>query len=545
VIAGTSLVVGLLSLLFVAGPWRRARPERLRPEDVPAPLQAELLDPPVQAQFGERRAAVLRLLADPGVAAEPLADALGELGMAFHAYAYRAKAEACYGWAVKLAPRSFRWAYAAGVVRQEQGNGPDAADTFRRALALEPENVPARVRLADLAAQSGKGDEAESLYREALARDPDCAPAQVGLARLALERRRPAEAVDLLQRALAWQPDAVAIHQALGLAYRDLGDRDRARQHLRRVPDQKMAQEALPMADPFQAALDAARVGARGHDLRAMRAMNEGRFELAAIEFRQALLADPDRVYARHGLALALSRSGKHEEAVVALEELLRRDPSHAASRLLLSRVLAAQGRLAAARTGLEALLKESPGDAEARSQLADVCFEQGDLRAALDHYTRALALAPERTEARLGAGLTLVRLGQRRRALDVLLEEGPQESLDPQVALLAARLLSGSPEPELRDAERALTLARQAWQAAPTLSAAESMAMAEAEKGRLRAATAWQREAASVSGTRRPWVAKRLARYESGQPAREPWAPGEDLSRAHVLPPDVEARTP
>ena len=128
---------------------------------------------------------------------------------------------------------------------------------------------------------------------------------------------------------------------------------------------------------------------------------------------------------------------------------------------------------------------------------------------------------------------------------LDVLLAEGPQESLDPQVALLAARLLSGSPEPELRDAERALALARQAWQAAPTLSAAESMAMAEAEKGRLRAATAWQREAASVSGARRPWVAKRLARYESGQPAREPWAPGEDLSRAHVLPPDVEARTP
>ena len=399
-----------------------------------------------------------------------------------------------------------------------------------------------RVRLAEVALEWGRRDEARSLYQEALARDQDCVRAQVGLARLALEERRPAEAVELLERAVAWHPNAVAIHQALGMAYRDLGKRDRAREHLRRVPAHKLHQAALPLADPVMAAVDAARVGARGHDLRAMRALNEGRFDLAAIEFRQAVLSDPGRVYARHGLALALFRSGKPEEAALALEELLQKDASHVASRLLLSSVRAAQGRLPAARRQLEAVLADSPDDPQALLQLGAVCLDEGNLAAALEHYSRALTLAPERSAARVGTGLALVRLGHRGRALRVLLGGGPDESHDPQVAILAARLLAGSPEPELRDGKRAHELARRAWDAEPTLSAAESMAMADAEEGRFASAVAWQREAASAAAPGQPWVARRLARYESDQPVREPWAPGESLSQQRVLPPDAEA---
>lgn len=541
-IAGAGIGAGLLSALFVWGPWRRATAERPRPEDVPAPPGLESLEPPVKAQFMERRSAVLRLLGGPDGTGDQLADAFGELGIALHAYGYYAQAEACYARAFDLAPRSFRWGYALGLVRQERGNGRGAEAVFRQALRLDPENVPVRVRLAEVALESGRTDEAETLYRGALARDQDCVRAQVGLARIALERRRPAEAVDLLQRALAWHPNAVAIHQALGMAYRDLGKRDLAREHLRRVPPHKMDQAALPLADPLVAALDAARVGARGHDLRATRALNEGRFDLAAIEFRQAVLSDPQRAYARHGLALALFRSGRLPEAADALGELLQKDPSHAASRLLLARVLAAQGDLPAARQRLEALLADSPDDAQVLLQLAAVCLEDGKLAAALEHYSRALALAPERSAARVGTGLALVRLGHRGRALRVLLGGGPDESRDPQVALLAARLLAGSPETELRDGKRAHELARQAWEAEPTLSAAESMAMAEAEEGRFESAVAWQREAASAAGAGHPWVARRLARYMSGKPVREPWAPGESLSQQRVLPPDAEA---
>jgi tetratricopeptide (TPR) repeat protein len=542
-VAGAGVAAGLLSLVFALGCGRRAPSERPRPEDVPTPPRLESLEPPVKAQFEERRSAVLRLLAGPDVAEDQLADALGELGIAFHAYGYHAQAEACYARAFGLAPRSFRWAYALGLVRQERGDAPAADAAFRAALRLDPGNVPVRVRLAEVAVESGRTAEGESLYREALARDQDCVRAQVGLARIALERRRPAEAVDLLQRALAWHPNAVAIHQALGMAYRDLGKRDLAREHLRRVPPHKLDQAALPLADPVAAAVDAARVGARGHDLRATRALNEGRFDLAAIEFHQAVLSDPQRVYARHGLALALFRSGKLPEAAEALGELLQKAPSHAASRLLLARVLAAQGRLPAARQQLEGLLADSPNDAQALLQLAAVCLDEGKLEAAFTHYNRVIALAPELSAARAGAGLTQIRLGQRRRALQVLLGDGPMESLDPQAAVLAARLLAASPEPDLRDGKRALELARQAWEAEPTLSAAESMAMAEAEGGRFRLAVAWQREAASASGAGRPWAARRLALYENGRPVREPWAPGESLSHERVLPPDAEAR--
>jgi tetratricopeptide (TPR) repeat protein len=531
-----------LAALFVWAPWRRATPERPRPEDVPVPPRLESLEPVVRAQFVERRSAVLRLLAVRGTAADRLADALGELGIAFLAYGYHAEAEACLARAAGLAPGSFRWSYALGVARQERGDGRGAEAAFRRALRLDAGNVPVRVRLAEVALEWGRRDEARSLFEEALARDQDCVRAQVGLARLAIEDRRPAQAVELLERARAWHPNAVAIHQALGMAYRDLGKRDLAREHLRRVPAHKLHQAALPLADPLQAALDAARVGARGHDLRAMRALNEGRFDLAAVEFRQAVLSDPGRIYARHGLALSLFRSGKPEEAAQALEELLQKDPSHVASRLLLSAVRAAQGRLPAARRQLEAVLADSPDDPQALVQMGAVCLEEGNLAAALEHYSRALGLAPERSSARVGTGLALVRLGRRGRALQVLLGGGPDTSRDPQVAILAARLLAGSAEPELRDGKRARALARQAWEAEPTLSAAESMAMAEAEEGRFESAAAWQREAAGAAGPGQPWVSGRLARYVSGRPVREPWAPGESFSPQRVLSPDSEA---
>jgi cytochrome c-type biogenesis protein CcmH/NrfG len=189
-------------------------------------------------------------------------------------------------------------------------------------------------------------------------------------------------------------------------------------------------------------------------------------------------------------------------------------------------------------------VLADSPDDPQALVQLGAVCLEEGNLAAAHEHYSRALMLSPERSAARVGAGLALVRLGHRGRALRVLLG-GPDESLDPQAAVLAARLLAASPEPELRDGKRAHELARRAWEAEPTLSAAESMAMAEAEEGRFESAVAWQREASGAAGPGHPWVATRLALYAAGRPVREPWAPGEGLSQQRVLPPDAEAGGP
>lgn len=531
---------GGVAVLVVLAAACAGRADRIRPEDVPAPVQQDLQDAPVQAQFQERREAVLKLLARPDAGDDDLANALGELGIVFHAYGYHAQAEDCYAYAARLAPRSFRWAYALGLTRQERGNGAGADTALRDALRLDPQNVPARVRLAQVAIEWGRRDEAESLFREALARDQDCLPALVGLARLALEKRRPAEAAELFERALAWQPEAVAIHQGLGMAYRELGQTERAREHLRRVPSHKLDQGPLPLADPLLADIEAARLGARGHDLRAIRALNTGQFDLAAIEFRQALLSDPDRVYARHGLAQALFRAGKLPEAAEALRELLRRDRSHAPSRLLLARVLAAQGQLTAARETMEAMLEESPDDPDAVLELADVDLAQGRLQAAVAGYRRVLALSPGRPEARVGAGLALLRLGRRKEALDVLTGGGPAAPADPRAALLAARLLAASPEDDVRNGQRALELARRAWETEPTLSAAESMAMAEAETGRLQAAAAWQREAARVPGPERPWVARRLALYESGRPAREPWARGERLVHERVLAPEA-----
>jgi cytochrome c-type biogenesis protein CcmH/NrfG len=91
------------------------------------------------------------------------------------------------------------------------------------------------------------------------------------------------------------------------------------------------------------------------------------------------------------------------------------------------------------------------------------------------------------------------------------------------------ARLLAASPDPQVRDGQRALDLVQALAEEHKTTSVAETMAMALAEVGRFAEAAEWQRLAMSVAvdaghADAAQRMAANLALYQRHEPCRSPW---------------------
>ncbi|MEO1083417.1 MAG: tetratricopeptide repeat protein, partial [Acidobacteriota bacterium] len=234
---------------------------------------------------------------------------------------------------------------------------------LRRVLELMPEHAPSRLTLAERAAQDGESAVAAAEFEEVLRLDPSNAKARVGLATLALQDGEPQLALEHIQEALARQPAAAPLHYQAALIQRQLGDLEAAQRHLARVPSQNATQVHLVSSDPWMNDIDQLRIGARHHDQRAMRHLAAGRYELAIVELRQALAANPERIYARHGLGAAMDQLGRREEALVELRSLVDQAPNHVPSLVLMAEILQGMGRSDEAEALIDQALAHDPED--------------------------------------------------------------------------------------------------------------------------------------------------------------------------------------
>jgi predicted CXXCH cytochrome family protein len=175
-----------------------------------------------------------------------------------------------------------------GVYYALSGQHERAAGELRKALAIDPDFVPASVNLADLYRAGGDEAQAESVLRAALRRAGQDASLHYALGLSLARQRRSAEAVDELQRAEALAPEqsryayvyGVALHsggqvaqglevlseahrrfpgdveilQALATMERDLGRNSLARGYAQQlvdlVPDDPQAQALLREMGP-------------------------------------------------------------------------------------------------------------------------------------------------------------------------------------------------------------------------------------------------------------------------------------------------------
>ncbi|HVS12854.1 MAG TPA: tetratricopeptide repeat protein [Thermoanaerobaculia bacterium] len=420
--------------LALAGAAAGARQGELRP--LPE-LALEAVEEAVRAPLRERRAEVDRLMAARarGESVDParLATALGSLGELYLVYDYAEAAEAALANAATLAPAQPRWPYLLGTLRQLERRWGEAEGAYRKALELDPADLPALARLAEALLQQERWDEADALFARLEDEAAFAAWGLWGRGRAALGAGRAAEAAERLERVLELQPQAGEARYQLALAYRDAGDRKRARELLAAGRD-----GAVRFPDPVAAEV---RGGVRGVGallLLGRMALDDGALEVAERRFREALALDASSPHAHRALAGVLQRRGDADGAVAEYQRAVELDPDNVGLRSFLADLLLARARSrwagVAAEPGpprLEQLAESARGQARADLERARDHLEQV-LTQARDHVAGWVTLA----EARAG-------LGDLAGAAEALAEAAALRSDDLEIALQRARLLA------------------------------------------------------------------------------------------------------
>ena len=478
----------------------------------------------VRDQLRESHAALTRTMEHSAATAVDLGNAYGSLGSLLMAAEFLDAAEPCYRNARLLAPDDARWPYYLGHLYKNKGDPASAAKSFEETLRLRPSDAPTMVWLGNVYLDQNRPAAAEPLFAKALSIQPRSVAALFGLGRAALARHDYVRAAEQMEEALALDQRASIIHYPLAMAYRGLGDLEKAELHLRR-----RSEASVSTPDPLMLELGGLVESAAAYEIRGIGALERGQWPDAAAHFRRGVELEPGKASLRHRLATALFLQGDAAAAMEQLQEVLRLAPDFAKAHYSLGVILASNGRMPEAIERFSAAVRYDPDYVEARLVLADTLRGNGRPEASLAHYERVLATDPRVAEARLGHALALVRLGRHREARNRLAEDARIHPDRAEFAYALARVLAAAPEDRVRDGRRALEIMQALPEDQRRADFGETMAMAFAEAGRYEDAAAWQRDAiaeAARSGNTdlAASMAGNLKLYEAGRPSRTPW---------------------
>ena len=526
----------LLCALLLAGPVRADRltslppawQERLRP--VPE-LDLTGAEPAAREAIREARRELDRLLGEGHPSPEKLAAAWGRLAALYQRTGIDRGARIAWDNARRLEPGRFRWAFYAGHLALERGELERAREALAAAARLKPGQPVLELDQGRLALAQGRLEAAERHLQRAAESPGLRATALYHLGELALLRRQPKQAVNYLQAALQLAPGTDGIHYLLAQAWRALGDRERARSHLRRFHHKG----APPAHDPLLDALDAALNSPRTRFRLGMAAVRRHEYSKAVKYFREGLRGEPDNLHARISLARALYLSGDREAAKRQLQAVVRHANAPVLARFLLAVLAEANGDLRAARQGYAAVLAREPDHPGAHYQLAHLYLRQGEPAAAARAYEAALRADPRIRPARLLAVIARARAGAPERELAERLERLHQDAPgDPAVSRALIRLRVLAHDPGVRNSRQALELANALAPEHPAPANIEALALAAAADGQFQTAARLQQQAIDRLAWQAPppvlaRAQARLAAYRDGRLPDEPPFPEDD----------------
>ncbi len=489
----------LVGFLLCIGPIAcdsPAPPEKVageQPTVAPLPQPStEVLDsmvPLVREQIEERQGWHRRILADRTLPTEQQAEAYGELGVLYQAYALVEPAQAAYEEARRLNPQDPRWPYYLGHILWRENQPDDAIAMFATSLELGPGDPATLVRLGEVLMEQGRLAEADQQFAAA-----NNATALFNRGQIAAQQGDAQKAVDFLEQALAADPEATSIHTPLAVAYRQLGQEAKAREQLALRGEGTVSLKDPLMERPFFLSNTMRRSFEAGEALH-----RQGKFGEALQAYQQATAADPLFTRPRMRLATTLvqmaeaARSVKGQEQVVAgaLTEALRQyrtvlkiNPNQPRAHSQVAYLLLQQGKLPEAEAQYRAALAANPGDHPSWISLGNLQLNLGQPADALEAFTTVLAIESDNPAARLGEARALIQLGRDGEARDRLrraLENLPD---DAPLAHTLARLLATSADPTVRDPDNALPLAIAVYRDFPTALHGETLAMALAATG-------------------------------------------------------------
>lgn len=281
--------------------------------------------------------------------------------------------------------------YASGVKARQAQHFDEAADLFRRALALKADNADALVQLGF--AELGRNDlpAARDAFSRALSLAPAYRDASFGMAEVEFRSGNLDAALPLAEKVAEADPgnaDAAALVENIR----------KARQAGQAKPAPAAAAPAKKQAsrrpDPVAVQLG------EGRRLRAA-----GKLPEAEKAYRRALKLAPKNTDVLVALGLVVGSSQRFDEAEHFFDRALVIRPGLLDARLGKVRLAIWQGDATRARALIDDVLASAPNNVEALDLDARVALLEADYARAGQSFQRVLALDPRNAEALVGLG--------------------------------------------------------------------------------------------------------------------------------------------
>jgi len=350
------------------------------------------------------------------------AGAVGKLGMLLDLYNRPEAALLCYQRAHELAPRSFKWLYYWGSLLLNRKKRLEAVPVLTSAVQLRPDYLPARLKLAEALLESARTQEAGKLYEAILKEHPNSAEAQYGLGRWRAASGDLAGAVELYETACGLFPTYGAAHYALAMAYRKLGQSDKAQEQLRRYERNKNI--VPPVDDPLRDEMRELDSSATSYVERGVALEQVGRIADAIQATEKAVELDPKLVLAHANLLSLYGRVGNLEKAEEHYRAVMALNPdqfpkAHYDYGVLLMR----KGKDKQAEEAFRRAIQINPSYAQAHNNLGYLLEREGSLPEAMAEYRKSIGSLPGFRQARFNLGRILVSQGNYKEGIEQLLQ--------------------------------------------------------------------------------------------------------------------------
>jgi tetratricopeptide (TPR) repeat protein len=267
-----------------------------------------------------------------------------------------------------------------GAEFEKMGRFEAAADCYRRAVGIAPDDPESMNNLGTVLAKMGRTEEARGCFEKVLALNPRHANALNNLGIVLAQLNHAEDAIVFYRRALAIRPDHANAYQNMGNAFVKLEQADKAAEAYRKCL------EIVPRHYRVQYSL--------GNAYARM-----GKLEDAIACYETALEINPGFAEAHHGIGNALQQLGKIDEASKHFEKALILRPDFAPAYDALSRQKKIEDEGESAES-LERLLGQQnlpTGErCAAHYALGRIYEDNGDFDKSFAHYSEGNAMMRE-----------------------------------------------------------------------------------------------------------------------------------------------------
>ncbi|HEV8247702.1 MAG TPA: tetratricopeptide repeat protein, partial [Polyangiaceae bacterium] len=325
-------------------------------------------------------------------------------------------AEAAYGAALKVDPKSARALGGLGEAIFRAGRFSEALARFEAASQADPKDLDAAVGVAKSKLMLERADDSLQILKKLAAQNPKASLVAYwyGKALESLGSREQAQAVySAALKQAPRDPALVDLYVALALLQNQLGQTELAKRTL------SDASSAMPGSPAIHRALGELALG-------------EGRYDEALSQFQHALEIDREDLAARFKLGVTLRRQGKFEQATKALDAVSAADKEYPGLALERGLLFEATGRSDEALKAYEAALSRAPNDPDLmlRVGCGNVAAGRGSEAEPILRKVMALRSSSAETNHCLGRALLLQgRLADAQRLLDRAVELDPNRA--------------------------------------------------------------------------------------------------------------------